>query len=97
MHPMPRVAVIIDTSASVPEHLLGQAWMEVHGCLRSLLPVYAADVHVHRLHGVPRKQTARMGGGGTGMSVVLAGLGGAELDHIGAGARTARRPLAFCQ
>jgi len=33
---VPRVAVIAGTSASVPEHLLSQAWTEVHGCMRSL-------------------------------------------------------------
>lgn len=72
--PIPRVAVIVDTSGSVPEHLLQVAWTEVHGCLRSLgirrdlLTVYAADVHAHRLPGPPKRQMALTGGGGTDMA-----------------------------
>jgi predicted metal-dependent peptidase len=75
--PVPRVAVIVDTSASVPEQLLSQAWTEVRGCLRSvgirhdLLTVYAADVHVHRLPGIPKRQTALIGGGGTDMAAAM--------------------------
>lgn len=75
--PVPRVAVIVDTSASVTEHLLSQAWTEVHGCLRSLgirhdlLTVYAADVHLHRLHGVPKRQALLTGGGGTDMAAAI--------------------------
>jgi hypothetical protein len=34
--PIPRVAVIVDTSGSVDDHLLTLAWTEVHGCLRQL-------------------------------------------------------------
>src|SRR5262249_61877552 len=69
--PIPRVAVIVDTSGSVPEHLLQVAWTEVHGCLRSLgirrdlLTVYAADVHAHRLPAPPTRQLPPPGAGGT--------------------------------
>jgi predicted metal-dependent peptidase len=75
--PVPRVAVIVDTSGSVTDDLLTMAWTEVHGCLRSLgirrdmLSVYAADVAVHRLTGPPRRQVALMGGGGTDMAVAI--------------------------
>ena len=81
-HPVPRVAVIVDTSGSVDDELLGLAWAEVHGCLRSLgirrdlLTVYAADAAVRRLTGPPRRQVSLIGGGGTDMAgaigVVLA-------------------------
>jgi predicted metal-dependent peptidase len=76
-YPVPRVAVIVDTSGSVPEHLLGLAWTEVHGCLRSLgirrdlLTVYAADVHAHRLAGPPKRQMVLTGGGGTDMAEAI--------------------------
>lgn len=72
--PVPRVAVIVDTSGSVTDELLGLAWTEVHGCLRSLgirrdlLTVYAADTTVHRLTGPPRQRVGLTGGGGTDMA-----------------------------
>jgi predicted metal-dependent peptidase len=71
--PIPRVAVIIDTSASVSEHALGLAWTEVHGCLRQLgvrrdmLAVYAADTAARELPGMPARRVALPGGGGTDM------------------------------
>jgi predicted metal-dependent peptidase len=34
--PVPRVAIIIDTSGSMVDHQLRSAWTEVHGCLRTL-------------------------------------------------------------
>lgn len=55
--PLPRVAVIIDTSGSVSDAALIAAWTEVHGCLRALsvrrdlLTVYAADAKTHRITG----------------------------------------------
>jgi predicted metal-dependent peptidase len=76
--PLPRVAVIIDTSGSVDDDLLALAWTEVHGCLRSLgirrdlLTVYAADTEVHRLTGPPRRQVRLQGGGGTDMADAIA-------------------------
>jgi predicted metal-dependent peptidase len=75
--PVPRVAVIVDTSGSVTDDLLTLAWTEVHGCLRSLgirrdmLSVYAADAAVRRLTGPPRRQMALMGGGGTNMALAI--------------------------
>jgi predicted metal-dependent peptidase len=72
--PLPSVAVIVDTSGSVDDDLLGLAWTEVHGCLRGLgtrrdlLTVYAADAAVHRLTGPPRRQVSLTGGGGTDMA-----------------------------
>ncbi len=55
--PVPRVAIVIDTSGSVDDDQLAMAWTEVHGCLRrlgtrrDLLSVYAADVDLHKLSG----------------------------------------------
>ncbi len=74
MHrPLPRVAVVIDTSASVSDEQLGVAWTEVHGCLRSigvrrdLLRVYAADTDVHRIDARYLRTATMIGGGGTDM------------------------------
>jgi predicted metal-dependent peptidase len=75
--PVPRVAVIVDTSGSVGEADLQRAWSEVHGCLRTLgvrrdlLTVFAADVDAHRLTGPPRRQIALLGGGGTNMAKAI--------------------------
>lgn len=75
--PIPRVAVIVDTSGSVDDHLLMMAWTEVHGCLRQLglrrdmLTVYAADTKVHQLPGAPRRQVRLPGGGGTDMAAAI--------------------------
>lgn len=75
--PVPRVAVVVDTSGSVGDDLLEVAWTEVHGCLRSLgirrdlLVVYAADVEVHRLAGLAGRRAELLGGGGTDMAEAL--------------------------
>lgn len=75
--PVPRVAVIVDTSRSVTDELLKLAWAEVHGCLRSLgirrdlLTVYAADVTAHRLTNVPPRRVPLIGGGGTDMAEAI--------------------------
>jgi len=72
--PVPRVAVIIDTSGSVTDEHLRTAWTEVHGCVRALgirrdmLTVYAADVEVHRIAGPLGRQVVLTGGGGTDMA-----------------------------
>jgi predicted metal-dependent peptidase len=72
--PLPRVAVIIDTSGSVSDAALTAAWTEVHGCLRALgvrrdlLTVYAADAKAHRVMGAPSRRVALAGGGGTDMA-----------------------------
>jgi predicted metal-dependent peptidase len=75
--PLPRVAIIVDTSGSVNEVALQRSWSEVHGCLRTLgvrrdlLTVFAADVDAHRLTGPPRRQMALLGGGGTNMATAI--------------------------
>jgi predicted metal-dependent peptidase len=72
--PVPRVAIIVDTSGSVTDRHLRTAWTEVHGCVRALgirrdmLTVYAADVNVHRITGGLTRQVALTGGGGTNMA-----------------------------
>src|SRR5262249_5077868 len=76
--PLPSVAVIIDTSASVNDELLGDAITEVQGCLRSLgirrdlLTVYAADVEARRVRDFASKRVALSGGGGTDMRAAIA-------------------------
>jgi predicted metal-dependent peptidase len=75
--PIPRIAVIVDTSGSVDDHLLALAWTEVHGCLRQLgirrdlLTVYAADTRARPLQGVLGRQVSLPGGGGTDMAAAL--------------------------
>lgn len=75
--PLPRVAIVIDTSGSVTDDLLGLAWTEVHGCLRQLgirrdmLTVYAGDTDAHRLPSPPRRQVSLPGGGGTDMASAI--------------------------
>jgi predicted metal-dependent peptidase len=72
--PLPRVAIIVDTSGSVTDQHLRTAWTEVHGCVRALgirrdmLTVYSADVEVHRITGGITRQVALTGGGGTDMA-----------------------------
>lgn len=75
--PVPRVAVIIDTSGSVRDEQLRTAWSEVHGCLkamgtrRDMLTLYAADAEVHRLTGPISRHVALTGGGGTDMAAAI--------------------------
>jgi predicted metal-dependent peptidase len=75
--PVPRVAIVIDTSGSVDDDQLVVAWTEVHGCLRrlgarrDLLSVYAADVDLHKLSGTPSKRIELLGGGGTDMGAAV--------------------------
>jgi predicted metal-dependent peptidase len=75
--PVPRVAVIIDTSGSVSDEQLRTAWSEVHGCLqalgtrRDMLLLYAADAEVHRITGPVSRRVALTGGGGTDMSAAI--------------------------
>jgi predicted metal-dependent peptidase len=72
--PVPNVALIVDTSASVDEKLLGQAWTEVLGCVRGLgvrrdcLTILAVDTEVHRVKtSALSKRVSLVGGGGTDM------------------------------
>jgi predicted metal-dependent peptidase len=75
--PVPRVAIVIDTSGSVDDDQLAMAWTEVHGCLRrlgtrrDLLSVYAADVDLHKLKGTPSGRVELLGGGGTDMGAAV--------------------------
>ena len=75
--PLPRIAVIVDTSGSVTDENLSAAWSEVHGCLRALgirrdlLTVYAADADVHKLTGSLSKHVTLTGGGGTDMAAAI--------------------------
>ncbi|HTC71144.1 MAG TPA: VWA-like domain-containing protein [Acidothermaceae bacterium] len=75
--PVPRVAIVIDTSGSVDDDQLAVAWSEVHGCLRrlgtrrDLLSVYAADVDLHKLRGTPSGRVELLGGGGTDMGAAV--------------------------
>lgn len=72
--PVPEVAVVVDTSGSMSEQLLGRALAEVEGLLRSLglgrrrLPVLACDVAAHSVRRVSSaRQVELLGGGGTNM------------------------------
>jgi predicted metal-dependent peptidase len=74
--PLPSVAVVIDTSGSVDDTLLGQALGEVEGALRGLgvgessLAVFSCDAAVHQVQRVRRASDAQLaGGGGTDMRV----------------------------
>jgi len=79
--PVPRVAIIIDTSGSMGDQQLRSAWTEVHGCLRTLgirrdmLTVYAADAEVHRITGPLARKIALIGGGGTDMAAAIGQVG----------------------
>jgi len=77
--PLPEVAVVIDTSASVDDGLLGQALGEVDGTLRALgvggsaITVLACDAAVHAVTRVRSARDARLiGAGGTDMRVGMA-------------------------
>jgi predicted metal-dependent peptidase len=77
--PVPSVAMVVDTSGSVDDRLLGRALGEVEGALRSLgirgegVTVLACDAAVHTVARVRRARDARLGGGGgTDMRVGLA-------------------------
>jgi predicted metal-dependent peptidase len=70
--PLPHVAMVIDTSASIDDVLLGQALGEVDGALRALgvpgesVTVLACDAAVHAVSRVRNARDAEMtGGGGT--------------------------------
>jgi predicted metal-dependent peptidase len=74
--PVPQVAVVVDTSGSVDDVLLGRALGEVDGALRGLgvtdssVSVYSCDAAVHQVQRVRRARDARLaGGGGTDMRV----------------------------
>ncbi|WP_135256393.1 vWA domain-containing protein [Thermus caldilimi] len=68
----PRVAVVIDTSGSMDEELLGQALAEVQGILQRVkeVRVYTVDAAVHTAQKVFRKEQINLlGGGGTDITL----------------------------
>lgn len=72
--PLPTVAVVIDTSGSMSERLLGEVVAEVEGILRgvglgrSRVHVLACDTQVHKVQRVTSaRQVQLFGGGGTNM------------------------------
>lgn len=76
--PLPAVAVVIDTSRSMSEHLLGEVVAEVEGILRgvgvgrSRIHVLACDTEVHKVQRVTSaRQVQLFGGGGTNMGAGL--------------------------
>jgi predicted metal-dependent peptidase len=80
--PVPNVAFVVDTSASVDDLLLGRALGEVDGALRGLgvsgssVTVLACDAVVQTVERVRSARDARLaGGGGTDMRVGLRAAG----------------------
>lgn len=76
--PLPQVALVIDTSGSMSDSMLGQALAEVTGVLRSLgiarrnLRVIACDAQAYEAQRVRDVKTIRLaGGGGTDMGAGL--------------------------
>ena len=74
--PLPNVAMVVDTSGSVDDQLLGRALGEVDGALAGLgvrdsaVTVLACDAAVHTVtQGPPRPRHHLAGGGGTDMRV----------------------------
>jgi predicted metal-dependent peptidase len=76
--PLPQVALVIDTSGSMSDSMLGQALAEVTGVLRSLgiarrnLRVIACDAQAYAAQRVRDVRTVKLaGGGGTDMGAGL--------------------------
>lgn len=76
--PLPRVAMVIDTSGSVSDQMLGQALAEVGAVLRSVgigrrhLRVVCCDAQAYEAQRVVDARSVRLaGGGGTDMGVGL--------------------------
>jgi predicted metal-dependent peptidase len=79
VRPVPELAVVIDTSGSMHETLLGQALAEVEGLVRSAgsgarrLRVIPCDAAAHRVQRVTAaRQIDLLGGGGTNMGEGIA-------------------------
>lgn len=79
LRPVPEVAVVVDTSGSMGEALLGQALAQVEALLRTLglaqrrLPVLPCDASVHAVRRVTSaRQVELLGGGGTNMGEGIA-------------------------
>jgi predicted metal-dependent peptidase len=83
MHrPIPNVAVVCDTSASMHEELLARALAEVEGLLergglrQAQVRVLAVDTNVHTVRRVSRASQVQLaGGGGTDMGVGIEAAG----------------------
>lgn len=81
--PMPRVTMVVDTSGSVDDQLLGRALGEVDGALRAIgvgnaaVTVLACDAAVQCVGRVRRARDATLaGGGGTDLRVGIAAASG---------------------
>ena len=79
VRPVPELAVVIDTSGSMSETLLGQALAEVEGLVRTVrtgarrLRVIPCDAAAHRVQRVTAaRQIDLLGGGGTNMGEGIA-------------------------
>jgi predicted metal-dependent peptidase len=78
VRPLPCVAVVVDTSASISAEGLTAAWSEVHSCVRNLgvrrdlLTLFATDATATRLAGPTSRRVALQGGGGTDMRAGIA-------------------------
>ena len=76
--PLPKVAMVLDTSGSMSDHMLGQALAEVGGVLRGLgigrrhLRVVCCDAKAYDAQRVMDVREVRLlGGGGTDMGAGL--------------------------
>ncbi len=76
--PIPKVAVVVDTSGSISDTMLSQALAEIHGILKTVrdIVVIPTDSEAHTCQKVfNSKQVLLQGGGGTDMG---AGIAAAE-------------------
>lgn len=79
--PIPRVSIIIDTSASMDDRLLARALGEVDGALAALgvpgsqTTIYSVDAAIHTAQRVRRARDAKLvGAGGTDLRIGLRGV-----------------------
>lgn len=79
--PVPRVSVVVDTSASVDDALLARALGELDGAIAALgvvgshLTVYSVDAAVHTAQKITRARDARLvGAGGTDLRLGLTAI-----------------------
>jgi predicted metal-dependent peptidase len=82
--PIPRVAVLIDTSGSMSDGMLTQSVAEVHGVLKQIgnaaeVMVASCDAAVHKIQKVwSSKEVQLYGGGGTDIGVGIATIDAAK-------------------
>ncbi len=83
--PLPRLSIVVDTSASVDDQLLARALGEVDGAISALgvpdsnITIYSVDAAVHTVAKVRRAQDAKLvGAGGTDLRI---GLRAVELER----------------